>query len=204
MEKSIIENKIKEIQEMLNKKLNPLDYITDEKQEEVYLYLIKQIDNQYFNGQIMRPRLEEWLNNIDKTDCYTICQSIFSSIEYEIEFDENFNGGSICRETEMFRYLEYLGIWVDWIEYQNLEIYQEIIKKKYKQKIKRKDNAVIPDSYRIILKDMLEDVDVINMLEEAGIIEQIGKVYEQMKECLSKINKNEEAEIFTFVHIEKP
>ena len=71
-------------------------------------------------------------------------------------------------------------------------------------KIKRKDNAVIPDSYRIILKDMLEDVDVINMLEEAGIIEQIGKVYEQMKECLSKINKNEEAEIFTFVHIEKP
>lgn len=44
MEKSMIENKTKEIQEMLNKKLNPLDYISDEEKEEkeeIYLYLIK-------------------------------------------------------------------------------------------------------------------------------------------------------------------
>ncbi len=198
MEKSMIENKTKEIQEMLNKKLNPLDYISDEEKEEkeeIYLYLIKQIDNQYFNCQIMKPRLEQWLSDIDKTNPYTICQSIFSSIEYVIQFDENFDGGSFCRETEMLRYLEYLGIWDDWIDYQNLDIYQEIIKKKYKEKIKRRDNAVIPDSYLIPLKDMLE---------EAGIVEQMQKVYEQMKECLSKINKNEEAEIFTFARIEKP
>lgn len=152
----------------------------------------------------MKPRLEQWLSDIDKTNPYTICQSIFSSIEYVIQFDENFDGGSFCRETEMLRYLEYLGIWDDWIDYQNLDIYQEIIKKKYKEKIKRKNNAFIPDSYLIPLKDMLEDVDVINMLEEAGIIGQMQKVYEQMKECLSKINKNEEAEIFTFARIEKP
>ena len=132
----------------------------------------------------LKKSMEKLINLIDKKDQYTIAKSVFKLLDYNVEFDENFFPGCMYYESEFSDCFEYVQVSIQDIIYEELEVYNEIIKEKYKDKTKYKDNAFRPDKYIISLKDMLDDIDLINMLEETGIIKYIYTGYQKIIKIL--------------------
>lgn len=132
----------------------------------------------------LKKSMEKLINLIDKKDQYTIAKSVFELLDYNVEFGEDFSPGCWYYESEFSDCFEYVEVSIQDIIYEELEVYKEIIKEKYKDKTKYKDNAFRPDRYVLPLKDMLDDIDILNMLEETGIIKYIYMGYQKIIKIL--------------------